>query len=114
MTGYSVEEIEISIKEAKKHVDKMHSLQKLTNNQDFIKVILEGYFENEASRLVLLKADSNMQDEANQTHINKAIDSVGYLRQYFSAVMQLGRMAEKSIDESEATKQEMLAEELEQ
>lgn len=110
MSDYSVKEIEIGIAEAKKHVDKMNALHKLIKNKDFIKVITEGYFEHESTRLVLLKADPNIQDEMNQKRIDKSIDSIGYLRQYFNAINQLGQMAENSIHDAEAAKQELLAE----
>ncbi len=105
-----LESIEISIKESKKYVDRMESLLKLSKNRDFQRLIDKGYFEEEASRLVLLKADPNMQDSKNQDHINKAIDSIGYFRQYLANVVQLGRMMEKSIEESTEAKNELLIE----
>ena len=106
-----LETIELTIKESKKYVDRMESLFKLTKNRDFVRLIDKGYFEEEASRLVLLKADPNMQDVKNQEHINKSIDSIGYFRQYLANVIQLGRMMEKSIEESNEAKNELLIEE---
>jgi hypothetical protein len=112
MSNVTLEDLEVSINEAKQHISKMQAMQRLISNPDFNQVITEGYFEKEASRLVLLKADPNMQKDSDQNMINKAIDSIGYLRQYFTSVMQFGRMAEKAMKEDEATREELLTEAL--
>ena len=57
MIDNQVEEIELEINQAKEKVALKDSLEKLIKNRDFKKVITEGYFEQEAIRLVLLKAD---------------------------------------------------------
>lgn len=107
-----LENIEISIEQAKKAIDMMESLLKLTKNKDFKKVINEGYFEKEASRLVLLKADPSMQSPEDQRLLDNSIIAIGFLRQYFSAVIQMGRMAERSIANDEVTREELLGETL--
>ena len=105
-----LEQIELSIEQAKSDIDKMHSMQKLTTNPDFIKIMLEGYFEKEASRLVLLKADSNMQTAENQLQITKSIDAIGYVRQYFNVIMQFGHMSQSAMENDQRTREELLAE----
>lgn len=107
-----IENIEISIEQAKKAIDSMNSLLKLTKNKDFKKVINEGYFEKEASRLVLLKADPSMQSPEDQRLIENSIIAIGFLRQYFSAVIQMGRMAERTLASDESTREELLSETL--
>jgi predicted ATPase with chaperone activity len=107
-----LETIELSIKHAKKSVDLMKSLDRLTRNRDFKALFLEGYFEKEPVRLVTLKADPNMQDAESQEAIIKQMDAIGTVRQYLSGILQMGRMAEKAIADDEATREEMLAEEL--
>ena len=107
-----IQEIEVSIQESKKFVDKMESLIKLSTNKDFIKVVEEGYFQEEASRLVLLKADPSMQKAEDQAGIMNGINAIGHFRQYLHTVIQLGRMMEKSIKDSEDTREEILAESL--
>ena len=57
MSNEAINAIERDIKEARKHVELGDSLERLLNNRDFKKVIVEGYFEKEAARLVHLKAD---------------------------------------------------------
>ena len=61
-----IEQVELTIKQAKEAKALMDSVLKLQKNKDFKAVINEGYFEKQASRLVLLKADPSMQDEQSQ------------------------------------------------
>tara|TARA_B110000908_G_C9808427_1_gene251788 strand:- start:111 stop:443 length:333 start_codon:yes stop_codon:yes gene_type:complete len=105
-----IEQIEISIDEARKEVTKMESLLRLISNKDFTALVDDGYFVEEASRLVMLRADADMQDATSQLSINNRITAVGYFRQYLQSIMQVGRMSEQGIREDEETRQELLAE----
>jgi len=107
-----LEQVEVSIEQAKEAITNKEALDKLTANPDFKKVVLEGYFEKEASRLVLLKADPSMQDEKEQSQIDKSINAIGYVRLYFHTIMQLGLQMERTIAEDEKTREELLSEEL--
>ena len=107
----NVENIDISIEHAKKGVNKMNSVINLSKNRDFIDVIEKGYFEEEASRLVLLKADPSLQKPEDQASIIRAIDAIGNFRQYLGSVIQIGRMMEKSLADDTETKHQMLKEE---
>ena len=109
-----LEKIEIDINVAKGHIDKKKSLERLSNNKDFIALIEVGYFEKEASRSVLLRAAPSAQDEDIQNGINNTITGIGELKQYFVKIMHFGRMAEQSLVEDEKTQEEISAEELEQ
>jgi hypothetical protein len=110
MSNEQIENIEVSINEAKKYVDRMNSVLALTKNKDFTDVIEKGYFENEASRLVLLKADPSMQKAEDQEAILKSIDAIGYFRQYLRTTISMGRMMEKSMIEDQKTRQELMGE----
>ena len=105
-----VETINIQIEQAKKHVNKMNCVFNLSKNKDFIDVIEKGYFEEEASRLVLLKADPNLQKPEDQASIIRSIDAIGHFRQYLGSAISIGRMMEKSLEEDTETFQEMLGE----
>ncbi len=109
MSEHQVEQIDIDINAAKTVIGHMNALNKLSNNKDFKSLIEVNYFEKEASRLVLLKADNNMQSDEQQKAVNKSIDAIGHFRQYLISIMQLGRMAEKAIDADEQTRDELLA-----
>lgn len=105
-----IEQIELSMEHAKENISKMESLLTLTKNKDFQRIIEEGYFEKEASRAVLLKADPNMQDDESQKALSNQIIAIGYLRQYFTTIMQVGRMSENALEADEQTHAELLAE----
>jgi hypothetical protein len=107
-----IEQIEVSIDSARKDVVKMESLLRLISNKDFQGLVDTGYFVDEASRLVILRADPAMQSDSLQKNIDDGITAVGHFRQYLNTVMQIGRMAEQGIKEDEETRQELLAEEL--
>lgn len=110
MIDQQIEEIEVSIQAAKEQVAKMEALLRLTENRDFKAIIDDGYFVQEASRVVILKADPEMQDEKYQKQLNNSITAIGSLRQYFRGIIQLGRMAQRSIADDELTREELLAE----
>lgn len=104
-----VESIEISIQTAKQHIAKMEALLALTENKHFTEVIDKGYFQEEASRLVLLRADPSMQKPEDQASILRAIDAIGSFRQYLQTTIQLGRMMEKSLREDTLMRDEILS-----
>lgn len=113
MSKEQIQQIEDSIKENRKVVELGDALVRLTNNRDFKKVILEGYFEKEAVRLVHLKASSEMQSEARQKAIISDIDSIGAFHEYLRTLEYQANMARKAIGTDEEMLAEIQAEELE-
>ena len=107
-----LEQIEIDIATAQEHADRADALQRLHENKDFRKIVLEGFFKDEASRVVLLKADPNVQGDSEQKHIDRIITSIGGLRQYFGTIYQMGNMAHRALEEHKATREEILQEQL--
>lgn len=103
-------QVELSIEQAENNIQRKEALQRLYDNKDFRQLIIDGYFRDEASRLVLLKADSTVQDDKEQEQIRKMIDSIGYLRQYFNVIHQFGSMAESALEQHKMTRQEILSE----
>lgn len=98
----TIKALESNIQMHKEHVELGTALEKLTTNRDFNKIILEGYFEKEAIRLVHLKADPSMQSEVNQKSILRQMDSIGELKSYFMTLRHMAASAHKTIDESQA------------
>ena len=103
-------QVELSIEQAKANIKRMEAVDRLKENKDFEEIILKGYFEQEASRLVLLKADHNVQGDTEQKQIEKMIDAIGYLRQYFNTIYQFGMMAQNAIEQHEQAREEILQE----
>lgn len=105
-----LESIEISIDAAKKNIERGKMLDKLREYPEFKSLVLEGYFEREASRLVLLKADPSMQGKEHQEQIIKNIDAIGFLRQYFNTIYRIAEMSSRALKNDEETREELLGE----
>ena len=105
-----IETIDITIEQAQEVIGGMESMQNLMNNPDFIKIVTEGYFKDEASRLVLVKADMEMQTPTQQEYITKAIDAIGFFKQYTLKMIRVGQMAQKTVTEHELLREQLLAE----
>ena len=112
MSNSQIEQIEISIADAKKMIARADALQRLQKNKDFKNVIDEGYLKDEAVRLVHLKAHPNVTPEMMVT-IDRDINSVGSLRQHFAVIMMLADRAEQDIQANHEAREEVLAEDLE-
>lgn len=110
MSQDQIAEIELGITEAKKFVADGKAVDRLLSNRDFKKVILEGYFEKEAVRLVHLKADFNMQGPEDQAAILTQIDAIGSLTHYIRTLRHNADQAEKAIFESEEALDELRGE----
>ena len=110
MNQEAIQAIESNIREAKKLVEFGASLERLQANRDFKKVILDGYFAEEAIRLVHLKSDPNMQSADSQKAIIAQMDSIGAVRQYLDISLHRARMALKAISSDEETLDEIRAE----
>lgn len=106
-----IQQLEESIERAKERVEFGTVIERLYATRDFKKVIGEGYFEQEAIRLVHLKADPNMQSVAQQEAIVKQIDAIGSLKQYLRAKCHIAAQAVQSIAADEETRDELLSEE---
>jgi len=106
-----IQSVEVSMDHAKEAVEKSKSIARLVKNRDFKKIILDGYFEQEAIRLVTLKADAGFQTSEDQASILKQMDGIGSLRVYLNTVNQLGAMSARALEEDEETLAELRAEE---
>mgnify|MGYP000730540718 CR=1 FL=1 len=110
MYDTELQQLEQNIKQARKIADLGESLERLYVNRDFKKVVSEGYFEQEAVRLVHLKADANMQSDEMQKSILSQIDAIGSLSSYFNTLRIRSTMASNAIANDENTREELLAE----
>jgi len=108
----ALNDIEKGIQQATVLVEFGSAISRLTNNKDFKRVIGEGYFEQEAIRLVHLKADENMQSVQAQASIVKQMDAIGALGQFLQTKQVLATQAARSIAADEETRDELLAEDL--
>jgi hypothetical protein len=100
-------EIELSLEQAKEVVAVGLALQRLYTNPDFLKVIADGYFKDEALRLVYLKGDNVLDTEALKDVDNQII-AIGLLRAYFRKVMGQAQQAQQAIQDMQDMQHEIL------
>ena len=100
--------VEVTIEQAQATIKMRDTLTRLLNNDDFNTIISEGYFQNEAAKLVMLRAAPEMQDPEMRAVIDRQLDSIGYLRQHFLMINAFGRTAEKTLADNEETMAEIL------
>ena len=92
------EEVLVTLENAKEVVAKRDALLRLTENKDFIKIVREGYFKDEAVRLTSV-INSPMVDEDAVVSDIKAICA---FRQYLDLILQQGDQMAQQIQEYEA------------
>ncbi|MBP93668.1 MAG: hypothetical protein CMC55_06075 [Flavobacteriaceae bacterium] len=76
--------------EVNEGIELAENITKLTKNSLFKKVILQGYFKDEAVRLVSLLSDANQQSPEVQALINNAMRGIGELQSWLNANIQMG------------------------
>ncbi len=109
MSKTQINQIELKIETAKEMVQRRKDLDKLLTVPEFLSVIEEGYFKDEASRLVMYKASPAVAgDPKEQYSIDKRIDAIGFLRQYFIGIVAMGNQAEKTILDDEETRDALM------
>lgn len=109
----AIQEIEKNIAQAKEIVELGNAMERLSQNRDFKKIVKEGYFRDEAIRLVHLKADPNMQTPEKQQAVLLQMDAIGAVNQYFQTIFHRAAVASKAIAADEEVRDEILAEEAE-
>lgn len=109
MSSETLEAIDRSIKQAQALVELGSAVDRLRSNKDFKKIVIEGYFEKEAIRLVHLKADPSMQSAASQQSITQQMDAIGAFSQYLDMALRHADQARKQIASDEAVRDEILS-----
>lgn len=110
MSSTELQQLERNIKQAQQIVDLGDALERLKSNRDFKKVVIDGYFEQEAIRLVHLMSDSNMQSPESQQAIHKQMIGVGTFRDFLQTLEVRAQMAGRAVMADEQTRDELLAE----
>jgi hypothetical protein len=110
MTDSSQEQlnqIEITLEQANALIADGEALNRLYNNKDFKRIILDEFFEKHAIRLVHLKASPARQEKQAQLDILKEMDVIGGLRDYFRVIMGRANLAAKELPGNEKTRDEL-------
>jgi len=104
-----LEEVEIQINMAREMIKLRDAYLKLQANKLFKDVIEEGFFKEEAARLVMAKS-SDLAPEY-MAKVDSMIMGVGGLSNYFSMVVRRGNEMEQALEDHETTREDILAEE---
>lgn len=75
-------QVEITIEEARKFIAIGDAIERLEKNEDFKKVIFDGYFVEEAARVTSLLADPSMQRPEMQTKLHHALRAISEFKQH--------------------------------
>ena len=105
-----LEQVEIQIDMAQKLRKMRDNCVKLTASEPWKDIIGEGYFKEEAARLVMAKS-SHLTPEQMQL-IDNMQYGIGALANYIESVMRRGAEMDQAINEHEETREEILAEEI--
>jgi hypothetical protein len=105
-----LEQVEIQIDMAQKLRKMRDNCVKLTASEPWKDIIGEGYFKEEAARLVMAKS-SHLTPEQMQL-IDNMQYGIGALANYIESVMRRGAEMDQAIGEHEETREEILAEEI--
>lgn len=92
-----IETLQLTIDDAKLAVELMHKLETLNKHKEFNEVIDEQLFKNYAQSLVHLLSDPARQSDEEREDIIKDMEMIGRFRQFLHSIYQRGRMAEKTI-----------------
>ena len=105
-----LEQVEIQIEMATRIRKLRDNAVKLMASKEFKDVIEEGYFKEEAARLVMAKS-SNLTPEQKEL-INNMQYGIGALSNWLESVMRRGSEMDQAIGEHEQTRGELLREEV--
>ena len=102
-----IEATERSMASAKSVADVITSLTRLKSNRDFKNIVLKGYFEEEAIRLVHLKSAPSMQSVDDQSALVLQMDAIGCFSNYLDALLTKANMASKTLEDDAASLAEL-------
>ena len=111
MSQQDIQEIEIAIEHAQAAVERGRLAESLADIPAFRKLVLEGYFVEEAARLAHLFADPSISEEI-RAHVLRDLTAPGSFKRYLGVLVQIGRRAEREISEAEEAMEEIRSEEL--
>ena len=105
-----LEQVDIQIDTARRLRALRDNCVKLMDSKYYKDVIEEGYFKEEAARLVMAKS-SNLTPEQMKL-IDNMIFGIGAVANYIESVMRRGAEMDQAVGEHEETREEILAEEI--
>lgn len=106
-----MDELNVDIQTAKDYVAKKNSLIELYNNKHFKAIVEEGYFKDEAARLVMAKGNTGLNAE-QQNAITNMMYGVGALASYLDGIHRRGNEMEATLKDHELEVERISEEEI--
>jgi hypothetical protein len=110
-----LQELETDIENVKKTVRRYELLEKLEDSPEWKELIEDGYFRDEAARVVGLRGDLQMRmgGELQMQWLDDMLTGIGALQQYLNFIKQTGSAAKHALEEDQETRAELLKAQLE-
>ena len=105
-----LETIELTIEDAKQHVERHNALERLYDHPDFKLLISSGLFETEAIRLVRATGFPANRNQASQELLAHRINMISELQMYFQQIVNEGTSANAALNDHYLTKEEIIKE----
>lgn len=106
-----IEKVELSIEEAKKMVDRRDIALRLADNRDFKKLVIEGYFKDEAARLTGLLGERGDNLPFTKEMIVSDLEAIASFQRFMRLIVMQGDIMEKEIEVNSEALEHMRAEE---
>nr|DAS93524.1 MAG TPA: hypothetical protein [Caudoviricetes sp.]DAW45254.1 MAG TPA: hypothetical protein [Caudoviricetes sp.] len=97
MTNQEVEQLETA--DTSYQVELYEALERLENNEDFKKVILEGYLATKPLGLVTMLARHDVKQRGERPNVMEELIAVSSLGQYLFMIKQLGGSAKVDLED---------------
>lgn len=107
---HDIQQVELSIEEAEKAIALGNDAAALADIPEFKRIVLDGYFVDEAARLALLSSDPGANDEI-RANIMRDLNGPGAFKRYLHTKVMLGRNAERELESHHETLEELREEE---
>ena len=82
-------------------VELAEALERLERNDDFKKVILEGYFKEKSVMGVSLLATDYVKKSGLRTDVMEGLIAISALEDHFHVIRSMGKITQDDMDESE-------------
>lgn len=107
-----IQQVELTIEEARKFIALGDAIARLENNEDFQKVIFDGYFINEAARLTGLLAEPSMQRPEQQARLHMGLRGISELKQHLLTTKMQVEQFKHDLEENLETLDELRADDV--
>lgn len=101
MTNQLAEEAQLEAVENQYWIDQAQALKRLEKNEDFRKVILDGYFKDRAVDGVSLLANEGIKKSGRRPDVMEQLVAISQLQDHFITIKNLGGIAQEDLEDME-------------